>query len=222
MKADEIINQYGYLVKSAVKQIDQKRLPSMIELADLSQCGYIELLRCSISFKNDGRAKFTTYADKCIRNHLKGVIADAHWGPRHAMQHYRKKNGKDLIKDMVSYDSFLEIEDEGELLPWIESIGEDSGVWKSEPENKSRTIFFDANKKNDLIKKIHSLLKRKEGAGICVVAKNKNTRGGYRAYAKLGKRIELGLYSSEEEAKTARGEFLTKLLIKLEATAENP
>lgn len=213
MNADETLINYGHLVKTAVKQIDKYRLPPVIELSDLMQHGYIELLRCAGKYVDDGRAKFSTYADRCIRATLKGVVADAHWGPKHAMQHYRKKRGMAFVPDMISYDSFLEIENEDETLPWIETVGVESCLWDQTigiiANNK-----FDATTKHKLAKKILSLLKRK--GGVYIVPKTNNSRGGYLPSMRImGKRIKLGLHNSEQEAKTARKVFLVDLLEKL-------
>lgn len=209
----DVITEYGYLVKTAVKQIDRNRIPAVIDYDDLLQCGYIELIRCNRVFKDDGRAKFSTYADKCIRNNLKKIISNAHWGPKHQTQHRRKKLGKELIKDMVSYNSFIDTEQNGETTPWINAVPESNSLW-FEPENENGAPGFHFTEEGiiKLRKKIQSLLKRKADAGILYRKKSTNSRGGYAVYVQAIKRVYLGLYDNKNEAIQARVDYLRGIL----------
>lgn len=207
----DVITQYGYLVKTAVKQIDLNRIPPVIDYDDLLQCGYIELIRCGRVFKDDGRAKFSTYADKCIRNNIKKIISNAHWGPKHQTQHHRKKLGKEQIKDMVSYDSFTDVEQDGEVTPWLNTVSEKGSLW-FEGETKPPGFNFTDGGLINLRKKIKSLLKRKADAGILYREKSNNTRGGYAVYVKAIKRVYLGLYDKKDEAIQARADYLMAIL----------
>jgi len=123
------IKEYGYIVTNSVRKIDYINLPAVIDKSDLEQEGYIELMRCWQVFKNDGKAKFSTYAYSCIGNKLKTKIANSRWGPCHAQAYRRKKSGKKLILDMISYDSFAI---DGEPRAWIDTIGAERGLWSDE------------------------------------------------------------------------------------------
>lgn len=123
--SSEIIEKYGHLVYEAVRQIDSYNLPVLIDRDDLIQEGFIVLLRCAQRFKDTGQAKFSTYADKCIRPHLKKVIVESRWGPSNTTYWEKRKEGI-LPLDMVSYDSFARPDGEDEDGSWLDNVASES------------------------------------------------------------------------------------------------
>lgn len=209
------------LVKTAIRQIDTRKLPAMIDRNDLEQEGYIELQRCLKRFKDDGRAKFSTYADKCIRRRIMSKLIDAHWGPKHAGYHRRKQQGKELIKDMVSYDSFSPVTNDDDHESWVDNLSERDSVWDlfaSCLTDRKR----DDKTKSKLIKSVESLLKKKPSSnntsgfsGVVHRPKSEYRNKWSFSYKISLYRIKVDGFADAASAYIARQESLVQLKKKL-------
>lgn len=209
------------LVKMAVRQIDTRKLPAMIDAHDLEQEGYIELQRCLSRFKDDGRARFSTYADKCIRYRIFKVIADAHWGPRHSEYHRRKQKGMELIKDMVSYEAFIPVTNDDEQDNWIDNVSEKDSVWEKLLDS-FQAIRMDNKTRTKTLKSVETLLKKKppsnntNGYVGVVFSPNSERINKWACHYKIGQhRFRLEGFVDAEAAYQARQESLMQLKNKL-------
>ena len=191
--SSEIIEKYGHLVYEAVRQIDSYNLPVLIDRDDLIQEGFLVLIRCAQRFKDTGQAKFSTYADKCIRPHLKKVIVESRWGPPSSTYWKQRKEGV-LPLDMVSYDSFARPDGEDEESSWIDNVA-------SEPPEaaKEDNILFTVtpNERAHFGYKLSQIMQRGS------VRKNGNKFDI--AFLINGKRVVLCGFDSEDAIKKWRG-----------------
>jgi len=205
---EQVIKEYGYIVKIAVSRTRDIRLPAMLDKYDLEQEGYIELIRCLRDYKNDGRAKFSTYASQCISNQIKNRIQGCRWGPSPSEVSRRQKAGKRYIQDMLSYDSFDGYDENGRPRVWIDEISDKTSAWET---NKIQW------KDRELLLKIkascYKTLAKDKYNGIYLEKKRGNKKAGYRIAATiLGFRLGFGKFPEKEEAAQHKQDVIRSII----------
>ncbi len=86
--SDKLVNEYLYLVKKIVFHI-AARLPSNIDIDDLTQVGLIGLLEAAKSYKTGHGASFETFAGIRIRGAILDEVRRFDWSPRSIQQKAR-------------------------------------------------------------------------------------------------------------------------------------
>jgi len=202
---EQVIKEYGYIVTNSVRKIDYINLPAVIDKSDLEQEGYIELMRCWEDYSNDGRAKFSTYAYNCIGNKLKTKISNSRWGPCHAQAYRRKKSGKKLILDMISYDSFAV---DGEPRAWIDTIGEERGAWSDE-----EIRWPDRKLLSEIRAACYESLAKDKYLGIYHCKKREHKTEGYSIILTIMKcRLNVGQFPDKEQAAQHKQDVIRSII----------
>lgn len=203
----QLILDHLYLVKDFIRiKIHEDELPAVIDKSDLYQVGVITLIKTARRYKDDGRAVFSTYADKCIRPAIYGYITDMRFGPKKAQASRNKLKGIKGHPDMVSYDA-IKIEKNEEALP----------------NKQQHSIWFDKNYMSRLskeeisavLKQTIRILKQKVdsrnkfgAAGVHYSPRDNNYRAEVNYFKK---KFSIGRYETAEEAGEARKEFLNRV-----------
>jgi len=205
---NQVIKEYGYIVKIAVSRTRDIRLPAMIDKSDLEQEGYIELMRCLRDYRNDGQAKFSTYASKCISNQIKNRIQGCRWGPSPSEVSRRQKAGKRYIQDMLSYDSFDDYDENGRPRVWLNEISDKTSAWSSDKiQWRDRELLLKIK-----ISCYKSLTKDKYN-GVYFEKRRGNKKEGYRIEVTIsGFKLRFGKFPDREEAAQHKQDVIRSII----------